>query len=55
MINQASYGFQDKRIINPFGFSFTAEGGSQLQSDYYLKTFFTGNYKINYPRKKYGA
>jgi hypothetical protein len=54
MINQATYNFQDKRIINPFGFSFTAEGGSQLQSDFYLKTFLTGNYKINYPRKKYG-
>ncbi|MBA2407505.1 MAG: hypothetical protein H0V65_05880, partial [Chitinophagales bacterium] len=54
IINQLTYSLQNRRRINPFGFSGSLEGGSPEGSGLYLKTYLEAKYHISYPRKKSG-
>ncbi|MBK9731926.1 MAG: M1 family metallopeptidase [Chitinophagaceae bacterium] len=52
--NQLTYALQNKRVLNPFALSISLEEGTNEGEDFYLKTFFEGNYTFTYPRKKTG-
>ncbi|HYV93896.1 MAG TPA: M1 family metallopeptidase [Chitinophagales bacterium] len=53
LFNLLSYSYNERRVINPFYFTATAEMGNISHSDY-AKLYLGGRYIISYPKKKRG-